>query len=275
MSNQIKAIDAWVSASLPREKSIVNYLFTDITERYKGITVDECVEMMDANGVEKSILALGYNRRFEVDKEADQWCLDAVNKYPDRFVLTVKIDPRKGMQAVREIESYVKNHNAKGIRLTGFDTQKPYNDRIFYPIYSKCIELDIPVSCNVGIPAPLVPAASQDPMALDDVCWFFPELKVVMAHGGEPWTALCVKLMLKWPNLTYMTSAFAPKYYPQDIVNYMNTRGADKIMYATGYPLIDISRAMKEIKGLPLKEHVWPKFLRENAIRVFKLQSEP
>lgn len=59
------------------------------------------------------------------------------------------------------------------------------------------------------------------------VCWFFPEFKVVMRHGAEPWTDLAVKLMLKWPNLFYSTSAFAPKYYPKAIIDYANTRGAD------------------------------------------------
>ena len=59
---------------------------------------------------------------------------------------------------------------------------------------------------------------------LDEICWFFPELKVVMKHGAEPWTDLAWKLMLKYENLYYMTSAFAPKHYPKDIINFANTR---------------------------------------------------
>ena len=46
-----------------------------------------------------------------------------------------------------------------------------------------------------------------------------------------------MKLMLKWPGLYYMTSAFAPKYYPKAIIDYANTRGADKVMYAGYYPM--------------------------------------
>jgi predicted TIM-barrel fold metal-dependent hydrolase len=41
-------------------------------------------------------------------------------------------------------------------------------------------------------------------------------------------------------------------------------------MFATGYPLIDFSRAMTEVKDLPLRDHVWAKFLRENALKIFK-----
>ena len=57
-----------------------------------------------------------------------------------------------------------------------------------------------------------------------------------MRHGCEPWADLAVKLMLKWPNLYYSTTAFAPKYYPEDIVNYANTRGADKIIWSRLLP---------------------------------------
>ena len=80
-------------------------------------------------------------------------------------------------------------------------------------------------------------------MRFDQVCYDFPDLRIVMRHGAEPWEELAVKLMLKWPGLYYMTSAFAPKYYPKAIVDYANTRGADKIMYAGLLPDGPLARA--------------------------------
>ena len=78
--------------------------------------------------------------------------------------------------------------------------------------------------------------------------------------------------MLKWPGLYYMPSAFAPKHYPKAIINYANTRGADKIMYAGYFPMgLHLDRIFSELPGVPFKDEVWPKFLRENAMRVFKL----
>ncbi len=106
----------------------------------------------------------------------------------------------------------------------------------------------------------------------DEVLYDFPELTMVMMHGGEPWTALAVKLMLKWPGLHYMTSAFAPKHYPKDIINYANTRGSDKIMYCGYFPAgLTLERQFRDMPDVPFNDGVWPKFLRENAIRVFKL----
>jgi predicted TIM-barrel fold metal-dependent hydrolase len=87
-----------------------------------------------------------------------------------------------------------------------------------------------------------------------------------------PWTELAVKLLLKWPNLYYSTSAFAPRHYPRSIVDYANTRGADKVLYAGYFPMgLSLERIFRDMPDVPFRDHVWPKFLRENALRVFKL----
>jgi hypothetical protein len=82
-------------------------------------------------------------------------------------------------------------------------------------------------------------------------------------------------LAVKWPGLHYMTSGFAPRYYSQAIVDYANTRGADKVMYAGYYPMgLSLRRIFDELPGVPLKDEVLPRFLRDNAVRVFKLGEE-
>ena len=112
----------------------------------------------------------------------------------------------------------------------------------------------------------------QDVALIDEVCWFFPELKFVTRHGCEPWADLAVKLLLKWPNLYYSTTAFAPKYYPKEIIDFANTRGADKVIFSGYFPAgLTYDRIFSEFPDVPFRDHVWPKFLRENAERVFKL----
>ena len=72
--------------------------------------------------------------------------------------------------------------------------------------------LDLPISINTGIPGPPMPAEPQRPLYLDEVCLFYPELKIVMAHGADPWWGEAIRLLLKYPNLYMMTSAWAPKW---------------------------------------------------------------
>ena len=107
---------------------------------------------------------------------------------------------------------------------------------------------------------------------IDEVCYDFPELKFVMRHGADPWVDLAVKLLLKWPNLYYSTSAFAPKYWPKEIIDFANTRGSDKIIYAGYFPMgLTLERIFKEMDDVPFKDDVWPKFLHDNAAKVLGL----
>ncbi len=269
MPSDFRAIDAWINPNLPFEVGgdrDVNYLFKGWAERRRrGTTLEQLIDEMDAAGIEKGILCAGYG-----EVEDRQWCIDAINRHPARFLGSLVVDPRKGMDAVREVERFANDHAFKMIRFLAFEVQLPYDHAAYYPLYAKAVELDLVVGVNVGIPGPLVPGKHQHPLALDEVCWFFPELKVVMQHGGEPWADLCVKLMLKWKNLHYMTSAFAPKHVPKEIISYINTRGADKVMFASDYPLLEFDRCMEEAAQLPFRDDERrEKFLYHNANRLF------
>lgn len=223
------------------------------------------VEQMDKHGIERAMLGIS---------EANPENLQAIERHPERFFGSYNANPNNGMDEVRTIVRIHAEHGLKSV--TGFPSglcpQVPINDKRWYPIYAKCVELDLPISMCAGVPGPRLPMAPQKVELIDEVCWFFPELKFVMRHGAEPWTDLAVKLMLKYPNLYYMTSAFAPRYYPKAIVDYANSRGADKILYAGYYPMgLSLDRIFEELPEVPFKDRVWPKFLRDNAIRVFNL----
>ena len=243
------------------------YLFKDAGQRMdRPMEPGEIVAMMDAFGVQ--IAQIG------VSAQNPEPALKLFDEFPGRFFGNVGVDPNAGMDGVRALEATVKLH--PNIRAASAAPclaypQVPIDDKRFYPIYAKCIELDIPINMLVGVPGPRVPYKCQYPGLLDEVAWFFPELRVVMRHGGDPWTDLCVKLMLKWPNLYYSPSAWAPKHYPRNVIEFANKRGPNKFMYAGYFPGLSYERIFTEMDDLPLQDHVWPKFLRENAATVFKL----
>ncbi len=221
---------------------------------------------MDANGVAQALLPVTPD---------DPVSMRALQQHPDRLLGSFMVDPVRGMETVRALESAV--HDLGVVAATFFPCgcvpQVPIDDRMVYPVYAKCVELDIPIFVNAGVPGPRVPMDAQDVALVDKVCWFFPDLRIVLRHGGEPWVDLAVKLMVKWPNLYYSTSAFAPKYYPQAIIDYANSsRGAGKVIYAGYYPSgLSLERIFRELADLPLREETWPRFLRDNAREVLKL----
>ena len=247
-------------------KMPAQYMFKDIpADIGEGVDpVAVTLHNMDTYGVRQGMVNVGNK-----DREAPR---RAVREFPERFLPCIDVDPRHGMDAVRRIKSF---HDEWGVvAVTSFPAGAlvAINDAPYYPIYAACVELDIPIFLTAGVPGPRVPLKTQKVEHLDEVCWFFPELKVVMRHGAEPWEELAVKLMLKWPNLYYSTSAFAPKHYPKAIIDYANTRGSDKIIYAGYFPAgLTYERIMTELPDVPLNDNVWPKFLRGNAARVLGL----
>ena len=251
------------------DKHPAEYMFKDTPE-----DLDEGADRLAA--IEETLAAMDqFNVRTGMIHLSDDRTPEAVRRYPDRFVACQSVDPNKGMEAVRKIQ---RAHEDYGIRAVAFfpsgqNPPVPINHRLAYPVYAKCVELDLPIFINVGVPGPRIPMMPQYVGHLDVVCFDFPELKVVMRHGAEPWEDLAVKLMLKWPNLYYSTSAFAPKYWPEAIIKFANTRGADKVLYAGYYPMgLELSRIMDEMDRVPFKdETVWRKFLHDNAAGLLKL----
>jgi predicted TIM-barrel fold metal-dependent hydrolase len=246
----------------------VEYIFKDVpgtklagSDDPIGITLAE----MDRWGIDKALIGVG--DRAGIGAEA-------LKRHPERFIPSTQADPNDGMKGIRSLVELYETFGIRAVGLfpAGTFPQVPINDKKMYPIYAKCVELSIPVFCCAGVPGPRLKTACQHVELIDEVMFDFPDLVFVTRHGCEPWTELAVKLMLKWPGLHYSTSAFAPKYYPKDIVDYANTRGADKIIYAGYFPMgLSLERIMTEMPSVGFKDEVWPKFLRTNALRVLGL----
>jgi len=249
--------------SLAMFKMPVQYMFKDIPKA--GPVAD------------KVAWTLGHMDRFNIERamigfdERSEGAMTAHAKFRERFFFDLPVNPNLGMDEVRRIRESKRKYGIDAVSVfpAGVNPQVPINDKRFYPIYTACVEENLPIFVNAGVPGPRVPGACQDVHLVDEVCWFFPDLKFVMRHGAEPHVDMAVKLMLKYPNLYYSTSAFAPKHYPREIIQYANTRGADKILYAGYFPMgLSLERIFSELAELPLRDEVWPKFLRTNALKV-------
>jgi predicted TIM-barrel fold metal-dependent hydrolase len=251
------------SFSMPAE-----YMFKDRPVRSIGRDADPVavtLTEMDRFGIEIGLVSLS---------AAPEVTARALEQHPTRFAASWSVDPNRGMAAIRDLVDAHERHGVRAVSVFphGVSPQVPVDAPLMYPLYATCVELGLPVFVTVGIAGPRVPSACQEVELLDQVMYDFPDLVVVMRHGAEPWVDLAVKLMLKWPNLHYSTSAFAPRYYPPAIVDYANTRGADRILYGGYFPMgLSLERIMADMAGVGLKDEVWPRFLRDNARRVLGL----
>lgn len=264
----VRAIDTFVNVTMgsgERPEWLVRVAedyFKRADQIFHDLSITELIEAMDGAGVEKAIITT-------TAENPSPHVLSFPEAHPDRFVLSVSLDPRRGMTAIRALERVVREQPVVLARITPFMINLPPDDKVYYPVYAKCVELDLPIAINTGIPGPPMPGKCQDPMYLDEVCIFFPELKLVMAHGADPWWSVAIRLMLKYRNLYLQTSAYAPKYFPPELIHFMNTRGQDKIMFASDHPVLSFERCVKEAQELDLREGVLDKFLYANAYNLF------
>jgi predicted TIM-barrel fold metal-dependent hydrolase len=241
------------------------YMFKDVP---KDLPTDDPIAVtlheMDKYGIEIGLIGV-----------SDATSRLALKRHPDRFVPSGDIpDPNDVTGSVRKLRQEYEEFGIKctGVFPAGTFPQVAIDDPKMYPIYQTCVDLDIPIFSTAGVPGPRLRYAPQEVSRIDVVMYDFPDLVFVTRHGCEPWEKLAWKLMLKWPNLYYSTSAFAPKHYPPEIINYANTRGADKIIYAGYFPMgLSLERIFSDMPHVPFRDHVWPKFLHENARRVLKL----
>lgn len=254
-----------------------------------GVGVEGLIAEMDSAGVGMALLVArsGWSHpatrpvgplatSHGVDDEIfDQFCAEAataVERYPHRLRTTVMLDPMGAMRTVHQLERAVRDYGAVAARLFPATTGIPANHPLCYPIYTKCIELGIPIAINLGLPGPRRSGRVQQPILLEDVLLAYPELTVVGSHIGHPWHLETLALLQKFDNFYLTTAGWAPRYIPGEILHLMNTRGGDKVMWASDFPLLEVGRAIDEAHQLPIKEERRQAYLITNAARVFNLQ---
>ena len=203
-----------------------------------------------------------------------------IKKFPDVFVGGwAMIDPWKGKWAAKELERCIKELGLMGLKFQPSAQGFFPNDRRFYPIYEKCVELNIPVSFHVGTTGlgAGMPGGHgyrlkyTRPLYIDDVAADFPTLTIIMIHPAWPWVDEQIAVLLHKANVFNDLSGWAPKYFPENLKREINGRLQDKFMYGSDYPEISPKRWLDEFTSGGYKPEVVEKVLLKNAQRILKL----
>ncbi|OBH10778.1 amidohydrolase family protein [Mycobacterium sp. E3247] len=264
-----KVIDCLVNVHFGEAESQPTWMLKVRDDYFKGpesmfapVDLSELLAEMDEQGVHKAILMDSLTNPSTTARKFAE-------AKPDRFALA-----EGGVNLLRPVPSLRKLAEIAGDLPVAYavvgpsfwgDGQYPPSDAVYYPLYAKCAELDLPLCINTGIPGPPIPGEVQHPMHLDRVCLRFPELRLCMIHGADPWWDVAIRLLLKYPNLRLMTSAWSPKRLPESLLHYMRTRGRNKVIYASDWPVLPMRRVIPEARALDLPADVLDNYLYNNA----------
>ena len=271
-------VDAWMQH--PTERFVHNEMFASLF-RWMGedppkgeIPIELTLAAMDAAGIDRTTLSAWHSPNFGAmisNDEVAGW----VAAHPDRFSGLAAVDIRKPVKAVQELRHRVRDEGFKGLRILPWLWEVPPTDRRFYPLYSECVELGVPLCTQVGHTGPLMPSDVGRPIPyIDQIAIDFPELVIVGGHIGYPWTEEMIAVARKHENVYIDTSAYTAKRIPAELVTYMKSSGGrHKVLFGSNSPMIAPQRALADLDSLGLDDETRELFLGRNAVRVFKLNS--
>jgi predicted TIM-barrel fold metal-dependent hydrolase len=203
---------------------------------------------------------------------------DLVREHPDCLLGMAGVDPHKGREAVRELRRAVTDLGLRGVNFQLMENNLQADDRLLYPIYEACCELDVPVNLHASFH--FVRHVRMDishPRHLDRVAMDFPDLRIIAAPAGFPWVHELIAVAWRHPNVSIGLAAVRPKllvtagsgYEP--LLTYGRSLLKDRILFASSHPLVVICLAIAEVGALGLAEDVREGWMVGNASRLLGL----
>jgi predicted TIM-barrel fold metal-dependent hydrolase len=141
-----------------------------------------------------------------------------------------------------------------------------------YPAYALLVERGVPLVVHCGTSSfPGSTNAYGDPQLLDSVLRDFPDLTVVLAHGGRGWWYdTAAFLAMSRDNVWIELSGLPPKRLPDYYARFDLGRLARKWIYGTDWPGVPGQAAnARAVAGLEMPEDVVPLVLGQNALTVY------
>jgi hypothetical protein len=266
-----------VGLGLKREDIIKGPLMQDMFDS----NPDKLIKEMNEAGIDRSVVfGVDFGKDsipgLRLSTNADEWnkyVLDAVNKYPDRLVGFIAVDPRR-RNAPEIIDRGLRDWSMKGIKIyppAGFYP----SDEVCTPLYRKALDYDVPILTHIGPVAGPFFTKCTHPVFIDEVAAKFPELKIIMAHAGNGgWLDTVISTLATRPRVYTDISLWGQMFHHYDqaylvaslrrLINVAPSR----ILFGSDWGLIKTALSQKDwVKWL--KEYQVPDAMKAIGIRNF------
>ncbi|MGO9319486.1 MAG: amidohydrolase family protein [Solirubrobacteraceae bacterium] len=298
----IPVIDAWapvvpsrelidhIAVNFPVEQLQYLEVFTktsikaeQFTEYAQALLRDdaEILRALDEAGIVRSLIT-GFDETGSVGKKfvSNDAVAALAERYPKRFIPFAGVDITRGSDAVHELHHLVTERCFRGLSLRPFMIGRPATDPAYQPFYAKCVELGIPLSIHTS--ANWTRTRSSElghPRFIDEIACQFPDLVILMSHGGYPWVLDACMIAWKHRNVFLELAAHRPRYFTspgagwEPLMRFGQSTIADKIIYGSGAFLINrpYSELIDEMCRLPISDATLEKWLWRNATRALGL----
>ncbi|MBW2690305.1 MAG: amidohydrolase [Deltaproteobacteria bacterium] len=192
--------------------------------------------------------------------------IEIAEKYP-RFIPFGFINPSLH-HPTQEFERQL-NLGIRGLKIHPVHCEHYVNDRNLYPLYDRCMQLNMPVMMHAG--TSIFTGSKMryaDPYSYDDVATDFPDLTIILAHGGRGFWYQQAEFMVKRHKNVYIDVCGLP---PQNLLKLFPALPLfpEKFLFGTDFPGVPGIRTNAEaIYGLKISLEAKELICYGNAMRV-------
>ncbi len=232
---------------------------------------------MDRAGVERMVL-INYESPdvMGFSTATNDWVIRYVRGHEDRLLPCVGVNPRFEKD-VRGRAERLADAGARLFKVHGPHMLVAPNDYLgpcpaLRDLYDVASVRGIPVTFHTGTSV-FRGARTKfgDPLQVEDVAIDFPDLTVILAHGGRPfWTEESFFLLRRFPRLHLDLSGIPPsrllEWFPR------LSEISDRAMFGTDWPspgVTSVRKNLDALRALPLPSDALEKILSSTALRVF------
>lgn len=274
-------VHPWTKAFMKKNPPIMKaWAFFKMDIEKLPSSTEQLLEEMEEAGVARSVI-LGQdshatpNPNFKNYSMKNEEVSRIADKSGGKLVPFAGVDPNSPREAVRELKHAVKDLGMKGLKVhSSASSVYPNDHKRMFPIYEFCQDAGVPILFHTGTTGlGDCEIRYSKPEYLDEVCQRFPDLKVVMAHFGWPWSGVAIAIALRSPNVFMDISGWKPRYIPSEVLQYLNGILSDRFLFGTDYPMMRQKEWMEDFdKNLRprLKPEVIEKLLHGNAERLLR-----
>ena len=152
------------------------------------------------------------------------------------------------------------------------------DDPRLYPIYQKCVELDLALIPQTSGPLGGKLLDYADPVRIERVAREFPTLRIISGHAHYPYVREAIVVSTRCDNVWMSPDAYLFRLGTEDWLKAVNENHfgfTDKFIFGTAYPLLDIHQYVRRFFELPWRPEVLPRILYKNALAALKLEDDP
>lgn len=220
---EVEAVYDWnmfMAAQAPADKTIVFPVAWAPGERTGGVN--------------------GFNEPGDVADNPNDSTAMFVRAYPERLIGFMSLHPHDPL-ALGELERSRTDLGLRGIKLgANYQSFDPLESRAL-AIYREAERHGLPILFHIGTSGVrTAPINYAHPLIIDEIAMRYPELRIIMAHMGHPWTVDSVVVIRKHPHVYADISGLIYRKHTlyQALLQATEWNVMHKLLFGSDYPIV-------------------------------------